>query len=219
MGLLNYIVDDFDPNAREVIFVPVAINYDRVLEDMILIKADQSGTRKFKPSMSAIFYRVLRHILLRISGKFRGFGVASVSFGEPLELSKYHREGDGDLTEAVAHELMQRIADVTPVLGVPLVARHILAAGTITIPDLEAAVGRSVAFLAERHLPCLRRKPSEIVKDAVSRLAARDLIAERSDSVTATEEGAAVLTFYANTIAHHFNAGAIEADGIAAVAE
>ena len=119
MGLLNYIVDDFDPEAREVIFVPVALNYDRILEDSILIAADKSGTRRFKPPLFDVFQRFVRHVGLRITGRFRGFGTASVSFGAPLELSHYHAKESEDLTEAVAHELMKRIADVTPVLGVP----------------------------------------------------------------------------------------------------
>jgi glycerol-3-phosphate O-acyltransferase len=219
MGLLNYIVEDFDPAAREVIFVPVAINYDRVLEDTILIKADQSGTRRFKPPMSSVFRRVGRHALLRITRRFRGFGVASVSFGEPLELSKYHAEGDSDLTMAIGTELMQRIANVTPVLGVPLVARHILESGPILIPDLETAVARSISFLKERKLPCPRRQADEIVKDAISRLGVRGLVMESDAGVHVTDQGRAVLTFYANSIAHHFDAGAAKTSEIAAVAE
>ena len=219
MGLLNYIVEDFDPAIREVIFVPVAINYDRVLEDTILIKADHSGTRRFSPSLLSVFKRVGRHILLRITRQFRGFGTASVSFGEPLELSKYHSEGDTDLTTAIAEELMQRIANVTPVLGVPLVARHILSSEPIAIPDLETAVARSVAFLKERDLPCPRRNPQEIVRDAISRLSARKLVKESDDGIHVTPLGQPVLAFYANSISHHFDAVAENSDEIAAVAE
>ena len=219
MGLLNYITEDFDPEVREVIFVPVALNYDRVLEDQILIKADQSGNRRFKPKMLSVMGRVARHVLLRITGRFRGFGTASVSFGEPLELSKYHKEDDSDLTEAIATELMQRIANVTPVLGVPLVCRHLLAAEPITTADLTMAVERSITMLAERHLPCPRRKPDEVVRDALSRLKARDLISESSDGIIITELGRPVLTFYANSIAHHFDAVAANSGEISAVAE
>lgn len=219
LGLLNYIIDDFDPDRREVIFVPVAINYDRVLEDTILIAADQSGTRRFKPSWGSVAKRVLRHLGLRLTGRFRGFGTASVSFGEPLELSKFHAEGGSDLTEAIAHELMQRIADVTPVLGVPLVARSVLMAGEINRADLEASVRRDIQFLTERRLPCPRRKPDEVVDDAISRLRGRKLIAESDEAITATPLGQPILTFYANSIAHHFNAGAEENEEIAAAAE
>jgi len=219
MGLLNYIVEDFDAEAREVIFVPVAINYDRVLEDTILIKADQSGTRRFKPKMLSIVQRVGRHILLRITRRFRGFGVASVSFGEPLELSSYHGEGSTDLTESVAQELMARIANVTPVLGVPLVARHLLAGAPMTTAMLEDAVAESVAALKERKLPCPKRAPDELVHDAISRLSARDLVREQGGEIIVTDLGKAVLTFYANTIAHHFDAPAAKVDDFSAVAE
>ncbi|MEO0905702.1 MAG: 1-acyl-sn-glycerol-3-phosphate acyltransferase, partial [Pseudomonadota bacterium] len=157
MGLLNYIVEDFDPEAREVIFVPVAVNYDRVLEDTILIAADKSGTRKFKPPLIGVFMRVARHCLLRVTGRFRGFGVASVSFGEPLELSRFHADGVHDLTEQIATELMKRIADVTPVVGVPIVARQILLAGTTSLTDLEASVGAAIALLKDRGLPSPNR--------------------------------------------------------------
>lgn len=219
MGLLNYIVEDFDPSVREVIFVPVAINYDRVLEDTILIKADQSGTRRFNPPLQSVLKRVGRHILLRFTRRFRGFGTASVSFGEPLELSKFHSAGDTDLTTAIAAELMQRIANVTPVLGVPLVAHHLLRHAPMRISDLEAAVTRSIAFLKERDLPCPRRNPHEIVRDAVSRLSARELVMESDEGVHVTPLGKPVLTFYANSIAHHFDATAENSGEISAVAE
>jgi glycerol-3-phosphate O-acyltransferase len=219
MGLLNYIVDDFDPAAREVIFVPVAINYDRVLEDTILIKADNAGTRRFKPPFISVLRRVGRHILLRITRQFRGFGTASVSFGEPLELSKFHAKGGSDLTEEIAHALMQRIADVTPVLGVPLVARHILQTEMIKVPELETAVAASIKTLKDRKLPCPRRSTTEVVHDALSRLSGRKLIDESDAGIAVTAIGKDILTFYANSIAHHFDAPAAKTDDIAAVAE
>lgn len=219
MGLLNYIVEDFDPKAREVIFVPVAINYDRVLEDTILIKASNAGTRRFKPPFISVVRRVGRHFVLRLSGRFRGFGVASVSFGEPLELSKYHTDGAVDLTEAIATELMKRIADVTPVLGVPLVSRHILQSGPIKLQELEMAVDRSIAMLNARHLPCPRRKANEVVKDAVGRLTARKLIEETEAGIRVTALGQDILSFCANSIAHHFDAVAEKQADLSAAAE
>jgi glycerol-3-phosphate O-acyltransferase len=218
MGLLNYIIEDFDPAYREVIFVPVALNYDRVLEDTILIAADQSGTRRFKPPFLSVMRRVGRHFWLRVTRRFRKFGTASVSFGEPLELSKFMPAGDGDKTEAVAIELMQRISNVTPVLGVPLVARHILANGSISVAELTDAVAASVKTLSARKLPIPRRQPSEVVQDALNRMAVRGLIHESEGVVSVTDIGQAILAFYANSIAHHFAADAKETTENAAVA-
>ncbi|SFR99139.1 1-acyl-sn-glycerol-3-phosphate acyltransferase [Yoonia litorea] len=219
MGLLNYIVEDFDAERREVIFVPVAINYDRVLEDSILIAADQSGTRRFRPSWGSVVKKVLRHLWLRVTRRFRGFGTASVSFGEPLELSKFHAKIDEDLTEAIAKALMQRIADVTPVLGVPIVARNILKSSPIARDDLINCVAQELEELTKRRLPCPRRKPDELVNDALSRLRGRQLIIEDDSAISPTDRGQAVLAFYANSIAHHFDAPAAKLSEISAVAE
>jgi glycerol-3-phosphate O-acyltransferase len=219
MGLLNYIVDDFDPAVREVIFVPVAINYDRVLEDTILIAADQSGTRKFKPSWVSVARRVLRHIWLRLTRRFRGFGTASVSFGEPLELSRFQAEGLDDLTETLAHALMQRIADVMPVTAVPLVARGILGVETISRIGLTDIVAKDLAFLKGRNLPHPHRSADELVGDALDRLRMRGLITLSDDAIAPTVPGESILQFYSNSIAHHFDADAAEQQEISAAAE
>ena len=140
--------------------------------------------------------------------RFKGFGTASVSFGEPLELSTFIAGTSDDLTEAVAQELMKRINAVIPVLGVPLVARHILAEGTIGRADLVAAVTNSTATLAEQGLPRPLRQPAEVVADALLRLGARELISESGDQISVTAKGRDVLEYYATSIAHHFDASA-----------
>ena len=219
MGLLNYVVEDFDPDVREVIFVPVALNYDRVLEDTILIKADNAGNRKFQPPLLPVLGRITRHVWQRMTRRFNKFGTASVSFGEPLELSKYHAAEDTDLTEAIATELMERIANVTPVLGVPLVARHLLAHGPMSQDALGQAVTQSIATLNDKQLPHPRRKPDELVADAVTHLTHRGVIADVDGKLAVTEVGGDILNFYANSIAHHFSATAAMEDELSAVAE
>ena len=218
LGLLNYIVEDFDPKVREVIFVPVALNYDRVLEDNFLIAADKSGTRRFRPPFRTVLGAVARHLWQRVTGRFKGFGVASVSFGEPLELSAFAATAKGDLTEAVGAELMHRIDDVIPVMGVPLVARSLMSKAPVTRAALEDDVAVALAYCAERKLPRPRRKADAIVADALARLSARDLIRESDGMIAVTEAGQDVLAYYANTIAHHFDAVAAKSDENSAAA-
>lgn len=204
-GLLNYIIEDFDPARREVIFIPVALNYDRVLEDTILIAAHKAGTRRFRPPLVHVLRRVGRHVWQRITGRFQGFGTASVSFGEPLELSSFAVTAQGDVTQALAQTLMQRIADVTPVPGVPLVARHLLADAPVTTAQIMQDVVGSLAMLAQRQVPRPRRATADVVTEALDRLQARHLIARDGDLWRVTELGRPVLTYYANSIAHHFD--------------
>ena len=206
MGLLNYIIEDFDPDAREVIFVPVALNYDRVLEDTFLIAADKSGKRRFRPPLFNVLRRVTRHFWMRITRRFGGFGTASVSFGEPLELSKFIASEEGDLTRTIAAELMARIADVIPVLGVPLVARIILQEGPISRPLLKEQVTELVRFLTDRELPTPHHSPALIVEDAVNRMFVRKLVRETDEGIVVTDMGRDILVYYARSIAHHFEA-------------
>ena len=204
VGLLNYIIDNFDPAQREVIFVPVALNYDRVLEDTFLIAADQSGTRRFRPPMVLLLRRVGRHIWLRLTRRFRRFGTASVSFGDPLELSKFREAAPGDLTAAVADELKHRIMQAIPVLGVPLVAHALTYDGVTDKTALVAVLEAKLAQLKPKRMPLPRRPADQIMSDALERLQDRGCISVDGDKVQITEAGRAILAFYANSIAHHF---------------
>ncbi len=64
LGLLSYMVSGFDPNGpRDIVFVPVGLNYDRVLEDRILTAA--AATPKGERPRFAFNPMVLTGFLLR----------------------------------------------------------------------------------------------------------------------------------------------------------
>ena len=66
LGLLSYILDGFDPNgSRDVLFVPVGLNYDRVLEDRILLEALARGGKGFRARTSVIGGFFLKQLWLR----------------------------------------------------------------------------------------------------------------------------------------------------------
>ncbi|QEE36677.1 glycerol-3-phosphate acyltransferase [Octadecabacter sp. SW4] len=215
LGLLNYIVSDFKPDGREVIFVPVALNYDRVLEDRFLIAADKSGVRRFRPPLSTVCRAVLSHLWQRITGRFDKFGTASVSFGEPLALADFMQDREGDQTEAVGHELMARIRRAMPVLPVPLVAR-VLLAGVTDADDLRARVQADLAALASTDAPLPRRGLDKVIADGLARLRQRGLI---GDDLQVPAESHDVLEYYAASIAAHFDAPAAKIPEISASAK
>ena len=123
LGLLRFIIDDFDPDGRDVVFVPVALNYDRVLEDRILVTAAKQGGR-FRARIGVIVGKALKLFGLRLIGRKHRFGYAAVSFGAPLSLHRLRAETQGDLTIPLARTLNRRIGALVPVLPVPLVARN-----------------------------------------------------------------------------------------------
>ncbi|MBU2358657.1 MAG: 1-acyl-sn-glycerol-3-phosphate acyltransferase [Alphaproteobacteria bacterium] len=207
LGLLNYIVSNYRPEGRDVIFIPVGLNYDRVLEDQFLINADKRGVRRFRPPASTVVRAIAGHLWARLTGRFDGFGTASVGFGRPLELSLFLRDLPDlpdDPTEAVALELMDRVREVVPVLATPLIARLLLRKPGLDRDALLSAATDCLAALHSRQMPLPQRSTDTLVDDTLARLAARDLIHVTPQAITITDRGQDVLRYYANTIAHHF---------------
>ena len=204
LGLLNYIVTGYHPGAREVIFVPVAFNYDRVLEDKFLIAADKAGVRRFRPPILTLLGSFLRHLGLRLTGRFRKFGTAAVSFGRPLSLSEVLLSVEGDPTEAVGAALMARIAAVVPVLPVPLLARILLAGDVGTTKELASRVALALDGLRARDVVVPQRDSATVTADGMAILLSRGLVALSGVQLSVPAAGTDILHYYAASIAHHF---------------
>jgi len=203
LGLLSYIVSNTPQNGRDVIFVPVALNYDQVLEDQFLINAGKTGKRRFRPSVWTVVRSCAVYAWWRLRGKFRGFGTASVGFGTPLELSSIP-VGEGR-TEAVAVELMARIKKVVPILAVPLVARALVAQPDTNRAALVGAVSLMLDDLCSRNMPVPRREIGAMVDDALSRFALRKVVVTSGQHVVVPTEQVEIIAYYADTISHHFD--------------
>ncbi len=205
MGLLSYIMDDFDPaKNRDVVFIPVAMNYDRVLEDRVLVAADIKGSRKFGLRLKYILRHVGQHLWQRITGRFHRFGYASVSFGTPLSLSAYMKDHDKKVLEGLARELMGRIRDVVPVLPVPVVAAVMLEKDTHTRDEITDRFQTLVADMEARgaHIHMPRNDLDYAVEVGIRLLMLRGLIRETGGSYHINPPDRAILAFYANSIAH-----------------
>jgi len=149
LGLLDYMLKGFDPAAeRDIVFIPVGINYDRVLEDRTLLMKDYGARR-------GVFFAVTRaaafacsNLWLMATGRWFRFGYACVNFGRPISMREYvarrgvdfralgdearHRE-----VERLAGDIMGAISRVVPVLPVSLVATVFLNGGEGGYSELE----------------------------------------------------------------------------------
>lgn len=173
MGILSYIVEGYVPGGRDVILVPVALNYDRVLEDRFLIRADQSGVRRFRPPPGTILSAVGGHLWQRVTGRFRRFGTAKVSFGEPLSLSTFYADGSLSDVEGLAANLMARLAAAVPVVPVPLVARQLLAHSPMDESVLVRAVTDDMGALAGAGVTVPQQTAAKVTDEALTLLVAR----------------------------------------------
>ena len=217
VGLLSYVVEGFDPEGeRDIIFVPVAINYDRILEDRVLIAAGERGDRRFGARITVVVGFVLRKIWRRMRGRDTRFGTAAVTFGDPLSL---RRTGADVPVSDLSEMLMDRIAQAMPVLTVPLIARVMLRAkGPLSEAELLAKVAATL-----EQMPLRNRVPKpDVLPDRVARATARlkkrGVISEDAQGLQIAAGQEPVLAFYANSIAHFPSEDAAPAAQIAASA-
>lgn len=199
LGILKYI-QDRDQAERDVVFVPVALNYDRVLEDRILLRAGQEGQRRFRARISVVVRFVLRKLWLWMTGRYHRFGYAGVSFGAPLALSEF----EGSL-ESLADELMSRIAAEVPVLPVPLIATALLQAeGPQDRLTLEMTLKRLIADLEGASLYLPRQNRGYTLEVGLRALQLRGLVQEKHGQIRVTPGQERLLAFYAASIKHLF---------------
>ncbi|HYM34668.1 MAG TPA: 1-acyl-sn-glycerol-3-phosphate acyltransferase, partial [Steroidobacteraceae bacterium] len=141
VGLLDYMLRSFDPaavdrGAHDIVFVPVAVNYDRVLEDRTLL-LDTSTEAERKSGFAAVRQTlafVFSQFGLMLRRKWYRFGYACANFGTPISLREYlrkHHWNPSQLDQAaraphvqqLAADLMMSVGRIVPVLPVSLIAK------------------------------------------------------------------------------------------------
>ncbi|UWQ80286.1 1-acyl-sn-glycerol-3-phosphate acyltransferase [Leisingera sp. S132] len=202
LGLLKYIVEGYDPDRRDVVFVPVALNYDRVLEDKILTSAAKAGDRRFKARIGLVALRLLRQLWLWMTGRYRRAGYAAVNFGRPLSLAGFGAGREGDITKPLARELMSRISGIVPVLPVPLISAILLRHGPLSRAAIEHRLEDLIAAMPLAHVHIPRDDLSYAAEAGLTQLLRRGLVTEAGGRVAPLADRQDLLEFYANSIRH-----------------
>ena len=222
LGLIDYMVRHFRPGVdRDIVFVPVGINYDHVLEDRELIASAAQATRQStRRALFKVSRFLVRNLVKSPRRNPRSLGYASVHFGPGISLSDYlvSRDLDPDRLDPPAHRaaiaalgahLMAAITRLIPATPLPLVAR--------LLTDGEAAQDRAALDkrLAEaieqlEAAGALVQLPDGGAEAALTwsleRLAARRLIERTDDGYRPRPRGKRLLAFYARSIEPLFTA-------------
>lgn len=211
LGLLSYIIEDFDPSGpRDVVFVPVAVNYDRVLEDRVLIRAAQQGERKFRLRLVAILRYFFKHAWQRLTGTFLKFGYAALDYGQPVSLREFEARGSRDIITDLGRELMSRVRGIVPVTPLPLLCRELMSLdnGSTTVEALVARLKDLLEHPDFGHLVAIRESAETEARFAVRHLLMRKVLLEKDGAITVAPDNDALLGYYAASVEHHFAADA-----------
>jgi glycerol-3-phosphate O-acyltransferase len=216
LGLLGYMLRTFDPDGeRDLVFIPVGINYDRTLEDRTLLldaapaaaaapAVSGAAPAATRPAGSGVAPRprpglvralattlrfVLRQLGLAARSRWHRFGYACVTFGTPISMRRTLRERRLDFRTLAPAEQSERLA----ALGGELMAAVGAVVPVVPVP-LVAAVFVERAERGLGPLSLLELKASAWRRMAALEAAGARVYVPRSDQDYAIAAGLRMLT-------------------------
>lgn len=222
IGILDYMLRTFDlDSGRDLVFIPVGINYDRVLEDRSsLLAIDPEANKKKKADVikTASLY-LLKTIRLRLRRGWYRYGYAVVNFGTPISMRSYTKEHSLDFlkldkedriqkVETLAQDLMSAVGRNVPVVPVALIASVFLEDPKKNLSELELKtrvkhkIDRLEDCCAAVYIP--RSDHDYAIEVGLRTLILRHIVLEEDDLYQAAPKETKILQYYANSIAHLF---------------
>ena len=222
-GLLDYMLKTFDEREedgrRDLVFIPVGVNYDRVLEDRSQLlklhpEAPRPGRLRGLVTTAGFLGRNLWQVA---SGGWHRFGYACVNFGTPFSVRGYARERglhfpalDEKERRAevgiIAARLMDGIGRVIPVLPVSLVASILARDPSRALSELELKTAAHALMhaleAAGAHLYIPRQDHDYAFGVGLRMLTLRRIVLEEGGLFRPAPTQIETLNYYANAIAH-----------------
>ena len=220
-GLLDYMVKGFDAQGgSDLVFIPVGINYDRVLEDRSqLLKLSPERPRAgMARALGTTLRFVLHNLWLILTRRWYRLGYACVNFGSPVSLRRHIQSHGIDFTRlddearkpvvaALGQRLMEAIGQVMPVVPVALVAQVLCAEPekTRSMLEIKSAAFARIEDWEQRgvHVYIPRGDRDYAIGVGLRMLLLRHVVGEPEEGLFRVEaDNRALLDYYANSIAH-----------------
>lgn len=220
LGFMDYMLRDYHQHSdKDIVFIPVGINYDRVIEDRSLVRRlDQSAESRsawfvIRTTVNFIF----KNALLSRKNRWRRFGYASVNFGEPVSAKKYCETHHVDFSAlekddrflrvaSLAKEIMQNISQVVPVVPVALLCDVLLKnrAEWKSELELKAQCCERIVQLKSLGAPIDISSSAleSVLGSALEAVYGRGLVEEKDNLYQVKKDEIEIISYYANSIAH-----------------
>ena len=222
IGLLDYVLGiGRDPAyAARLHVVPVAVNYDRVLEDRSLLRELESKEGGRRPSRVAQAWEVTNYVAWNVARlatrQWKRYGRAAVVVGAPIPLGPWYASQRDLFTverperlarvQSLCDELLTRVGALIPVTSVPLVCAAIQSfdGDFIARDALLERIDEMRDVLLELNAGVLRqdRSAEELFDRAYRMLRMRRVISRTGSGYLVLPKGRPLVSYYANSVGH-----------------
>ena len=226
IGLLDYVLGVArDAEMRKRLYiVPVAINYDRVLEDRSLLRELHTREGRTRPPRRAQLAEVLRYVWWNsarlVARRWKRYGRAAVVIGEPFAVAPWLDEQDrvtGNLfaieraerltrIQALSDSVLEKIAAIIPVTSVTLACAAVQSfdGDFISHRQLIDRMSEMRDVLRELNARVIYREGSieEIFDRAWRMLTMRRILVRSGDGYSVLPGNRPLVSYYANSVSH-----------------
>jgi len=226
IGLLDYVLGIArDPAMRRRIYiVPVAINYDRVLEDRSLLRELDAREGRERPPRYVQLGEVLRYVWWNmarlVARKWKRYGRAAVVIGEPFPIEAWLDEQDRETggifeiaradrlarVQLLSDSVLEKIAAIVPVTPVTLACAALQSfdGDFISHIRLLSRMGEMREVLQELNARVIHREGTvdDIFDRAWRMLRMRRILVRVGDGYAILPGNRPLLSYYANSISH-----------------
>ena len=224
LGLVSYMLEAFDPKgSRDLVFVPVGINYDRVIEDRSLLRTlDPDAGEPSGALIAKTLARVaITHTGLALRRRWYRLGYAVVNFGSPISMRTYCSVRSLDFRElsgpsrrenvaALGKMIRRAVSRTVPVVPVALVAAVLVTRRDHWWSELEikAGVHALIESLEQSgaYVHVARSDRDYAVTAGLRMLVLRHFVDLERGLYRPNPSETQILGYYANSIAHFLNA-------------
>jgi glycerol-3-phosphate O-acyltransferase len=245
IGLLDYVLGVArDPSIRRRLYiVPVAINYDRVLEDRSLLRELDAREGGKRPARHVQLGEVMRYVWWNmarlVARRWKRYGRAAVVIGQPIPIAPWLDQQDRETggifgiprpdrlarLQLLSDSVLEKIAAIIPVTPVTLACAAIQSfdGDFIAHDQLLSRMGEMRDVLRELNARVIHREGSveEIFDRAWRMLRMRRIVVRVGNGYAILPGNRILMSYYANSISHllgPFAAGVRERDLLPALA-
>jgi len=222
IGLLDYVLGIArEPEyAARLYIVPVAVNYDRVLEDRSLLLELARSEGAARPSrlsqMADVTHFIIWNVGRLLTRRWKRYGRAAVVVGKPVALQPWFERERGLFSlprperlakvQSLSDEVMERIGKLIPVTSVALACAAIQSLDSEFIPRqrLLDRMEEMRDALVELNARVLRadRDIEETFDRAWRMLRMRRILAASGDGFAVLPRSRPLVSYYANSVVH-----------------
>lgn len=218
LGFLDYMLRNYNAKEdREIIFIPVGINYDRVLEDRTLL-LNRSGDHRYSTwhAIKTIGQFLIQNMKLVYKHQWKSFGYASVNFSNPISckdycenqqvnFSKLTGQNRFEAVDKLANYLMTEIEHAIPVTPSALIACVLLSDSDTwkNKKQITTQIDRLIESITAKGGALVFQYTTRAINidAALNMLVLRHLVEIEDNQYRVCSEGKDLLVYYANSIA------------------